>query len=387
MEIAVKTFFPGLNSKMIMIPTASPVRHFQHSNLISSSWSCCHGHASHFPQSNNKSLILCGTQQNLFSSAVSTNIHWRVSKCAYQPVCASGLGLEASIIDPEDKAALNLKDAKIVVVSQYENELELRVDLNGDETQKSFDKILRELASTAPPIAGFRRQKGGKTTQTDSSICSTDDKEKKIMEIAVKTFPGLNSKIISSRQRVDVCIPKFSCKRVSFSAQVGHITGGVWRRRECCRFSHALCAVLAEEVEVSSSQFEDFSITSTSINEGKELKISLNVFGAKTRVIFDNIFDKMVAAAQPIPGFRRVKGGKTPNIPRDILLEILGPSRVYKEVIKKIINTTIAEYVEKGGLKVSKNLRVEQSFEDLEDNFEPGEDFSFDAVVQLHETK
>ncbi|XP_038710847.1 uncharacterized protein LOC120005335 isoform X2 [Tripterygium wilfordii] len=148
-------------AKMIMIPTASP--------LISSSWSCCHGHASHIHQSNNKSLILCGTQQNLFRSAVSTNIHWRVSKRAYQPVCASGSGLEASITDPEDKA-LNLKDAKIVVVSQDENELELRVDLNGDETQKSFDKILRELASTAPPIPGFRRQKGGKTTQVPQSL-------------------------------------------------------------------------------------------------------------------------------------------------------------------------------------------------------------------------
>lgn len=26
--------------------------------------------------------------------------------------------------------------------------------------------------------------------------------------------------------------------------------------------------------------------------------------------MFDNVFDKMVAAAQPIPGFRRVKGGE-----------------------------------------------------------------------------
>lgn len=34
------------------------------------------------------------------------------------------------------------------------------------------------------------------------------------------------------------------------------------------------------------------------------------------------------------------------QIPRDILLEILGPTKVYKEVITKIINSTIAEYVE-----------------------------------------
>lgn len=35
------------------------------------------------------------------------------------------------------------------------------------------------------------------------------------------------------------------------------------------------------------------------------------------------------------------------QIPRDILLEVLGPSKVYKQVIKKVINSTVAEYVEK----------------------------------------
>lgn len=38
------------------------------------------------------------------------------------------------------------------------------------------------------------------------------------------------------------------------------------------------------------------------------------------------------------------------------------------------------------GLKVGKDLRVEQSFEDLEDIFEPDEKFSFDAIIQLQET-
>ncbi|KAJ1417006.1 Trigger factor, ribosome-binding, bacterial [Sesbania bispinosa] len=134
--------------------------------------------------------------------------------------------------------------------------------------------------------------------------------------------------------------------------------------------------------------------------------ISIEVSGSKTQRIFDDVFQKMVVAAQPIPGFRRVKGGKTPDIPKDILLEVLGPSRVFKEVIKKIINSTVAEYVEKIGsshfcfafcvntdisgnnsmqerLIVSQDLRVEQSFEDLETTFEEGEKFRFDVVLQL----
>lgn len=39
-------------------------------------------------------------------------------------------------------------------------------------------------------------------------------------------------------------------------------------------------------------------------------QLSIEVSGAKTQTIFDEVFDKIVEEAQPIPGFRRVKGGK-----------------------------------------------------------------------------
>ncbi|KAL0290151.1 UNVERIFIED_CONTAM: hypothetical protein Scaly_2681500 [Sesamum calycinum] len=127
-----------------------------------------------------------------------------------------------------------------------------------------------------------------------------------------------------------------------------------------------------------------------------DVHITVEVSGFKTQEIYDEVFSKMVDDAQPIPGFRRVKGvfywlhirvsnifygmalaylssatnwklsGKTPNIPKDILLEILGPSKVY----------------EQEGITVSKDLQIEQSLEDLEASFEPGSNFKFDATVQ-----
>ncbi|KAJ9178303.1 hypothetical protein P3X46_010197 [Hevea brasiliensis] len=209
------------------------------------------------------------------------------------------------------------------------------------------------------------------------------------MELAVKTlFLGVNPKLINYKHTLDVAFPNLSCKSATVSHQTRDISQGYRvRLRENHRCFSPVSAVLsgAQDVEVSSSQFEEFSVKASSTNEAGELRISVEVSGARTREIFDNVFDKMVSAAQPIPGFRRVKGGKTPDIPRDILLEVLGPSKVYKEVIKKVINSTVAEYVEKEGLKVSKDLRVEQSFEDLEDIFEPDEEFSFVAVLQLQE--
>lgn len=161
-------------------------------------------------------------------------------------------------------------------------------------------------------------------------------------------------------------------------------TRNFWRERRIRIPTSFVALSDVEDVGVS-CDFGDFSVTNNGTGNG-ELKVRVEVSEAKTRAIFNDVFDKMVAAAQPIPGFRRVKGGKTPDIPRDILLEVLGPTNVYKKVIKKVINSTLAEYVEKEGLKVSKNLRIEQRFEDLEELFDSDERFSFDAVLKLQET-
>ncbi|CAN1247591.1 hypothetical protein LINPERPRIM_LOCUS6396 [Linum perenne] len=185
------------------------------------------------------------------------------------------------------------------------------------------------------------------------------------------------------------------------------------------------CALVSEDVGLSSAQFPDFQVVSSSTKDSTVLKLSVEVSGTKTKAIFDDVFERMVEAAQPIPGFRRVKGesfscwhvlllvtmsisimGKHQEkhpiavsiklgdvtrlkvcvvlqIPKDILMEILGASRVYKQVIEKVINCSVAEYVEKQGLKVSKDVKVEQCFEALEDAFNPGEKFNFEALLRI----
>ncbi|XP_010510302.1 PREDICTED: uncharacterized protein LOC104786569 [Camelina sativa] len=145
----------------------------------------------------------------------------------------------------------------------------------------------------------------------------------------------------------------------------------------------AVCAA-PSDVETSSKD-ESVLITKVETTSSNEVKVHVHVSGEKTQTVFNNVFERMVAAAQPIPGFRRVKGGKTPNIPRDILLEILGYSKVYRQVIKRLINSAIEDYVKQEDLKVGKELTVEQSYEDLEETFEPGESFSFDAIIKLQE--
>ncbi|XP_057453810.1 uncharacterized protein LOC130745526 [Lotus japonicus] len=179
------------------------------------------------------------------------------------------------------------------------------------------------------------------------------------------------------KQRVDeLILPSLNYRRFGLSWKLRHGARKILKREQAY-----LPAAVISDARVSSTDFEDFSVSVADNNDVRELKISIEVSGNKTQSIFDDVFRKMVAAAQPIPGFRRVKGGKTPDIPKEILLEVLGPSKVYKEVIKKIINSTVAEYVEKESLIVGTDLRVEQSFEDLETTFEEGEKFSFDVVL------
>ncbi|KAK8946600.1 hypothetical protein KSP39_PZI006639 [Platanthera zijinensis] len=145
------------------------------------------------------------------------------------------------------------------------------------------------------------------------------------------------------------------------------------------------CEVGAQNVNLSTKKFKDF-IVSTSVGTNQGVKVTVDVSGARTQEIFDDVFAKLVEAAQPIPGFRRVKGGKTLDIPKDVLLHILGPSKVNKETILSVINTTVAEFVEKEGLDVSGDLRVEQSYADIEAAFVPGKEFSFEAIIHCKPT-
>ncbi|GLT66492.1 hypothetical protein SLA2020_388540 [Shorea laevis] len=57
-------------------------------------------------------------------------------------ISASSSGLEASITDKKGDA-IPLKNAKIVIESQDENKIQLRVEVTGDETQKVFDQAKR----------------------------------------------------------------------------------------------------------------------------------------------------------------------------------------------------------------------------------------------------
>ncbi|CAK9148760.1 unnamed protein product [Ilex paraguariensis] len=140
-------------------------------------------------------------------------------------------------------------------------------------------------------------------TQTESKKTEED------MESAVKTLIlGFNPKIIAHQHTAHV-VPYLPFKRTCFSVKTGYRTHKFGARGDSKNFS-AVDAVSsgAEDIEIASSQYDDFSVTTTSTDMAAELKITVEVSGAKTQEIFDEVFSRMVTAAQPIPGFRRAKG-------------------------------------------------------------------------------
>uniref|UniRef100_A0A0E0M3D9 peptidylprolyl isomerase n=1 Tax=Oryza punctata TaxID=4537 RepID=A0A0E0M3D9_ORYPU len=175
--------------------------------------------------------------------------------------------------------------------------------------------------------------------------------------------------------------------------------------RKSCSVLQAVSPYLSgtENSSKLSVSFKDFLVSVRTEEDGL-IKIRVTVAGTMTESFFDKVFSNNVAAAQPLPGFRRMKGDRTGRtcgyvsvfcscihhtlefflqIPKEIALHIIGPSKVKKETIKNIISFTIAEYVQKEGLDASKNLKVLQSYEELEAAFEPGKEFCFDATLRL----
>lgn len=117
-----------------------------------------------------RTTTTCFVKQHLCRRVLNPcNFHGGGLRSFSKPISAVGSGLEASITDQKDDA-IAIKNAKIVVESQTDDSIQLRIDVTGEDTQIVFDKVLTNLARTAPPVPGFRRQKGGKTSKVPKSF-------------------------------------------------------------------------------------------------------------------------------------------------------------------------------------------------------------------------
>lgn len=116
-----------------------------------------------------------------------------------------------------------------------------------------------------------------------------------------------------------------------------------------------------------------------------KLRLRVELPGKGTQKAFDSVVRSLAKNAPPVPGFRKAKGGKTSIVPASVLMNMMGVSRVRKFVIEEIVRTVLVEYVEKEGIKAKKNLATDKTADELNAIFEPGQDFAFDATLDLEE--
>ncbi|XP_039119323.1 trigger factor-like [Dioscorea cayenensis subsp. rotundata] len=117
-----------------------------------------------------------------------------------------------------------------------------------------------------------------------------------------------------------------------------------------------------------------------------KIQVRVDLTGEQTQKAFDDVLTNMARTAPPIPGFRRTKGGKTSNVPKSFLLQILGKDRVTKFLIEEIVSITVGDFVKKENLKVKSQFKTTQTADELESAFTPGSEFSFNATMELLKT-
>lgn len=104
-----------------------------------------------------------------------------------KPVCAAGSVLETYMTDSEG-SKLKFKNVKIAVAveSREADKIQLRVDLDGKDTQKAFDVFLTNFANSAPLRPGFRCQKGGKTSKIPKNLVMDLFGKSYVMKLALE---------------------------------------------------------------------------------------------------------------------------------------------------------------------------------------------------------
>ncbi|KAF6137259.1 hypothetical protein GIB67_036296 [Kingdonia uniflora] len=111
--------------------------------------------------------------------------------------------------------------------------------------------------------------------------------------------------------------------------------------------------------------------------------VRVDLTGKETQKVFDDVLTNLARTSPPIPGFRRSKGGKTSNVPKDFLLRAIGENRVINFVMHEIVSTTMSDFVKKENLTAKKEFKTVQSAEELESAFEAGKEFGFNATLEI----
>jgi trigger factor len=108
---------------------------------------------------------------------------------------------------------------------------------------------------------------------------------------------------------------------------------------------------------------------------GLEIEVPADV----TQKAYDETIRKLARTIN-LPGFRKGK------VPKQILIQRLGPSRIKASVLEDLIDDSLKAAIAQENIEALGNFQLKSSFDDLISAYKPGEVFTFKAAVDVPAT-
>lgn len=107
-----------------------------------------------------------------------------------------------------------------------------------------------------------------------------------------------------------------------------------------------------------------------------QIGLEIEITPEKTKQTYEQVIQNLSRSAN-IPGFRKGK------VPRQILLQRLGTTRIKAAALEELIQDGITEAVKQEDIKAIGQPQLRSSFDDLINNYEPGKPLTFSATVDV----
>ncbi len=107
-----------------------------------------------------------------------------------------------------------------------------------------------------------------------------------------------------------------------------------------------------------------------------QIGLEIEIPADKSKTTYDQTI-KEIAKNTNIPGFRKGK------VPRPILLQRIGHQRIKAQVLDELIKNSLKEAVEQESINGIGEYQLKSNFEELVNNYQPGEVITFKAAVDV----
>jgi trigger factor len=107
-----------------------------------------------------------------------------------------------------------------------------------------------------------------------------------------------------------------------------------------------------------------------------QIALEIEIPAEETKKAYEKVLKDLTRSAN-IPGFRKGK------VPRQVLVQRFGKERLKAAAIEELLQPSIDEAIEQEKIEALGNYQLRSSFEELTQQYKPGEPFSFSASVDV----